>query len=77
MPTNGEPVHPATVSAEGISYPDRLLAAYLDAVARAPQGRCRALYDAARGAANGRRRGHHQRYRGRRADPGRLRRWPV
>ncbi|WP_239676732.1 bifunctional DNA primase/polymerase [Natronosporangium hydrolyticum] len=50
--TRGEPVRPATASAEGISYPDRLLAAHLDAVARAPEGRRRVtLYGAARGAA--------------------------
>ncbi|ONH34960.1 bifunctional DNA primase/polymerase [Protofrankia sp. BMG5.30] len=36
----------------GISYPDRLLAAHLDAVARAPEGRRRVtLYGAARGIA--------------------------
>lgn len=52
VPTNGEPVRPTTASAEGISYPDRLLSAHLDAVARAPQGRRRVtLYGAARGVA--------------------------
>jgi hypothetical protein len=45
--------HPITTrAAGGISYPDRLLAAHLDAVRRAPVGRRRVtLYGAARGVA--------------------------
>jgi hypothetical protein len=43
---------PAVREAEGISSPERLLAAHLDAVARAPEGRRRTtLYGAARGVA--------------------------
>ncbi|MFC7484613.1 bifunctional DNA primase/polymerase, partial [Luedemannella flava] len=56
-----------TSRGEGISSPDALLAAHLDAVARAPEGRRRTtLYGAARGGPHGRRRSHHPRRRLRR-----------
>lgn len=47
-----EPRATSTTPAGGISYPDRLLAAHLDAVRRAPEGRRRVtLYGSARGVA--------------------------
>jgi hypothetical protein len=51
-PLPARPAPPPTRRAGGISHPDLLLAAHLDAVARAPEGtRRHTLYGAARGAA--------------------------